>query len=319
MAKYVCEGQAFEQADDNEKAKEAYSRALRLEPGNSEAREGSERCKGRLDKETKRINEEKARKEVASNYSEVVKGVEIEMVYVKGGEYEMGCGDDEKGKDGGTHRVRVNDFYIGKYEVTVGQWRKFVEETNYGGDGENWWGCSKGMSSPDYGQEDNHPVSCVSWVEAVAFIEWFSRKTGKGYRLPTEAEWEYAARGRGGKVTYGTKTGELTHDLANYEGTGGKDVWEHTSPVGSFAANALGLCDMSGNVWEWCNDVYGSDYYKNSPADNPLGPAPASGSYRVIRGGSWFNGPRGVRAAFRGSDPPSNRDDYVGFRLARTL
>ena len=218
----------------------------------------------------------------AEDYNEPV--VDMEFVFVKGGEYEMGCwdwagdcSDDEKP----AHTVKVDDFYMGKYEVTVGQWKKFIQDTGYEGDGINYLG-SKGMAIPGFPQDDNHPVVCVSWNEAKAFVDRLSGKTGKKYRLPTEAEWEYAARSRGQKVKYGTKTGDLSHDLVNYDGTGGKDRWEYTSPVGSFPANPLGLYDMTGNVWEWCSDWYGSDYYSHSPVDNPKGPG--SGDCRVARG-----------------------------------
>ncbi|HHT9121559.1 MAG TPA: formylglycine-generating enzyme family protein, partial [Candidatus Wunengus sp. YC63] len=252
----------------------------------------------------------------AKDYNEPVVG--MEFVFVKGGEYEMGCWDwaidcydDEKP----AHRVKVDDFYMGKYEVTVGQWKKFIQDTGYKGDGTNEWG-SKGMGIPNFPQEDNHPVVCVSWNEAKAFADWLSGKTGKKCRLPTEAEWEYAARSRGQKVKYGTKTGGLSHDLANYAGTGGKDQWECTSPVGSFPANPLGLYDMTGNVWEWCSDWYGSDYYSNSPVDNPKGPG--SGDSRVLRGISWYlNNPRYFRCGNRSLNNPKNSSSDRGFRVSR--
>lgn len=153
----------------------------------------------------------------------------MEFVWVPGECFEMGCGewdgeceDDERP----VHEVCVDGFWMGKYEVTVGQWRKFVRETGY-----NWdeWDCLD-----KYAPEDDHPVVCVSWHDAKAFAEWLSQKIGYKFRLPTEAEWEYACGSGGRKVKYGTATGKLLHDLANYPGTGGRDRWEYTSPVGSF-------------------------------------------------------------------------------------
>ena len=236
----------------------------------------------------------------------------MEFVYVKGGEYEMGCGDwagDCEDDEKPAHRVKVDDFYMGKYEVTVGQWKKFIRDTGYKGDETKEWG-SEGMAIPYFPQDDNHPVVCVSWYEAKAFVDWLSQKTGMKYRLPTEAEWEYAARSRGQKLKYGTKTGDISPDLANYDGKGGKDKWKNTSPVGSFPANPLGLYDMTGNVWEWCSDCYGGDYYSHSPVDNPKGPG--SGTYCVVRGGSCYS--CGSRSSFN----PDIRYSDQGFRLSRT-
>lgn len=236
--------------------------------------------------------------------------VDMEFVFVKGGEYEMGCGvwvgdceDDEEP----AHRVRLDDFYMGKYEVTVEQWKKFIQDTGYKGDGFNY---------PDFTQDNNHPVVCVSWYEAKAFVDWLSGKTGEKYRLPTEAEWEYAARSRGQKVRYGTKTGDVSHDLVNYEGTGGKDQWQYTSPVGSFPANPLGLYDMVGNVWEWCSDWYDEDYYNHSPVDNPNGPR--SGYCRALRGGSWDDNVEKFCCIERCYNCPTCWFMSYGFRVALT-
>jgi len=160
---------------------------------------------------------------------------------------------------------------------------------------------------------DNCPVENVSWYEVQEFIERLNSKTGKKYRLPTEAEWEYAARSGGKREKYAGTNSDA--DLGSYAwyitNSGSK-----THPVGQKQPNGLGLYDMSGNVWEWCSDWYGKDYYASSPKDNPQGPS--SGSYRVLRGGSWGNDPRNIRASDRGIDFPSFRLIYNGFRLLRT-
>jgi formylglycine-generating enzyme required for sulfatase activity len=174
------------------------------------------------------------------------------------------------------------------------------------------------------GQDDNHPVVCISWNDAQAFKEWLSRSSGKSYRLPTEAEWEYAARSGGKSYKYswgnGAPSGNIADkslkrrfsDLAIWDGY--DDGYVYTAPVGRFQANNLGLYDMTGNVWEWCQDWYGEKYYSESPKDNPQGPN--SGTYRVLRGGSWCYFPRLVRAAYRFWGGPGSRDFTSGFRLA---
>ena len=226
----------------------------------------------------------------------------MEFVWVEGGCYEMGdtFGDGDSDEKP-VHRVCVDGFWMGKYEVTFEEYDRFCEETGRIKPGDEGWGRGR------------RPVINVSWHDAKAFAKWLSHKTGRTFRLPTEAEWEFACRSGGKKVKYSTSTGDLSHDLANYSGTGGKDRWKYTSPVGSFSPNPLGLYDMSGNVWEWCEDVYDWYAYRHHSRRNPI--YTGSGSYRVKRGGSWYDSPGDVRCAYRFRSMPGNRDSYLGFRL----
>ncbi len=237
------------------------------------------------------------------------------MVLISLGEFKMGSNEGQK-HEKPVHTVYVDAFYIDKNEVTNAQYAQFLNEYGRNADGDgrelldvDYSRClirkSENTYEPKSGYE-NHPVTEVNWYGAVAYAQFY------GKRLPTEAEWEKAARGGlvGKRYPWGD---EISHDDANYNGTGGKDVWSRTSPVGSFAANGYELYDMAGNVWEWCADWWGRDYYANSPPNNPLGPD--SGSRRVLRGGSWtaYHSPR-VRVAGRLYGRPMYTSDVAGFR-----
>ncbi|OHE18535.1 MAG: hypothetical protein A2X96_00195 [Syntrophobacterales bacterium GWC2_56_13] len=246
----------------------------------------------------------------------------MEFVFVKGGCYEMGdTFGDGRADEKPVHNVCVGDYYLGKYEVMVGQFKRFVTETGYRTEAEKgdgcylWNGCkwdkdgSKSWRSPGFSQDDNQPAVCVSWNDTQAFNDWLSRKGGKSYRLPTEAEWEYAARSDGKREKYAG--GDDLDRVAWYSSNSGSK----THSVGTKAPNGLGLFDMSGNVWEWCQDWYGEKYYSESPRDNPRGPS--SGQYRVLRGGAWSTTPQDVRAAIRYRGVPAYRSDSnYGFRLS---
>ena len=214
------------------------------------------------------------------------------------GSWTSDCDDDEYP----VHTVCVNGFWVGKYEVTFAQYDRFCEETGREKPDDEGWG------------RGNRPVIKVNWHDAQAFAKWLSKKTGYKFRLPTEAEWEYACRSGGKKVKYATSTGDLSHDLANYWGKGGREKWEYTAPVGSFPPN-VGIYDMCGNVWEWCEDWYDKNYYGRSPKNDPQGPK--NGKYRVLRGSSWNGGPWIMRCALRSGYVPGSREDDVGFRLVR--
>jgi formylglycine-generating enzyme required for sulfatase activity len=216
---------------------------------------------------------------------------EIEMINVPGGCFQMGdTFGDGFASEKPLHEACVNDFAIGKYEVTQGQWRKVM-----GNNPSNFSSCG-----------DDCPVEQVSWNDVQEFVRKLNSQTGKRYRLPTEAEWEYAARSGGKQEKY--SGGDYVDDVAWYkDNSGGK-----THPVGQKRANGLGIHDMSGNVWEWVSDRYGD--YSSGRQQNPQGPS--SGSSRVNRGGSWGDDARYVRAASRSDFSPDVRRSYLGFRLA---
>jgi len=241
-----------------------------------------------------------------------------EFVYIKPGTFMMGSPANEPGRFDSERQHQVTltrGYYLQTTEVTVGQWRSFVQATGYRseaetGDGAYIWTGSAWekragtyWDNPGFAQSDNQPVTCVSWNDVQKFIEWLSRKEGKQYRLPTEAEWEYAARAG----TTGPYAGNLDSMGWYSQNSGSK-----TQPVARKQANAWGLYDMHGNVWEWVQDWYG-DYPTGSVTD-PTGPS--SGSFRVLRGGSWFNGARYCRSATRTGSSPGDRYISIGFRLA---
>ena len=241
------------------------------------------------------------------------------------------------------HRVRITKpFYLGIYHVTRGQFRQFVADTGYKTDAEKGekpgaWGWNPDKKkfgfnekyswrNVGFEQTDEHPVVNVSWNDAVAFCKWLSRKEGKTYRLPTEAEWEYACRAGTTTRYYSGDDPETLAKVGNVADATAKakfpdwkytikasDGYVFTAPVGSFQPNAFGLYDMHGNAWQWCADWYGEEYYVKSPADNPAGPS--SGDSRVSRGG---DSPGYARSAARYGRTPDSRHCNIGFRVART-
>ena len=238
------------------------------------------------------------------NYTENAFGINMKMVYVEGGSYNMGCTGEQGGDcddDEKTVRyVTVSDFYIGQFEITQAQWQAVMGTSVYQQQ-------SKAGGSSTYGTGNDYPMYYVSWEEAKEFCRRLSQQTGKTYRLPTEAEWEYAARG--GKKTQNSKyAGGFLLDYVGWHtsNSGGK-----THAVGTKNANELGIYDMSGNVWEWCEDWYGD--YRSYDTDNPTGAS--SGSYRVLRGGGWDYDASSCRVSYRGGDSPGNRYDNFGFRV----
>lgn len=265
-----------------------------------------------------------------------------EMVVIPSGSFDMGSPGSEAGRDkdeGPVHRVNVASFALGKSEITRGQFAAFVNETNYSTDDKCWTleggkyeeHSGRNWRELGYPQDDEHPVACVNWNDAKAYTEWVSSKTGKQYRLPTEAEWEYAARGNTSTARYwggnpdeacgyanaADKTAQAQiHGAPSWSVYNCTDGFAYTAPVGSFKANAFGLNDMLGNVWEWTEDSY-HDSYNGAPADGSAWQG--DGAKRVLRGGSWNNAPRNVRAAIRNRYKPAIRFSSFGFRLARKL
>jgi formylglycine-generating enzyme required for sulfatase activity len=224
----------------------------------------------------------------------------------------MGDHLDNMGNALPVHTVELEAFYMDIYEVTVGQFKRFAEESGYAYN--RWNDVAK------YSPTDEHPMIYVSWNDATAYVQW------AGKRLPTEAEWEYATRGGldGKRYPWGDDE-SVARDHANYSGTGGKDQWEGpptggTAPVGSFDSNGYGLYDVAGNVWEWCSDWYGENYYTNSPLKNPKGPkGPDTGQFWVLRGGAWNNLTKHLRAAYRLNNYPTTRRYDSGFRCVSGL
>ncbi len=218
-----------------------------------------------------------------------------EMVFIAGGTFQMGSrtgGSDKRP----VHSVVLKDFYIGKYEVTQAQWKKVMGEDDHN----NYFeGC------PDC------PVERVSWYNAVAFTEKLSLLTGEHYRLPTEAEWEFAARGgiQSGSFRY---SGSDSVPAVAWRPDNSANM---THPVGMKKPNEAGTYDMSGNVWEWCSDWYSDSYYSVSPQKNPAGPG--SGSQKVIRGGSWFQDSFGLNITDRKAMNAEWRLGFVGFRVCK--
>lgn len=231
------------------------------------------------------------------------KGTTLEIVKIPGGTFTMGSPSTELRRsddEGPQHEVTVPTFYLGKYPVTQGQWEAVMG------------------SNPSQFKGANRPVENVSWEDAVEFCQKLSQKSGKGYRLPSEAEWEYACRAGTTTPFYFGET--ITPDLANYEGTetygsGPKGEYRaQTTDVGNFPPNAFGLYDMHGNVWEWCQDIWHKNY-EGAPMDGSAWVDGNSSGGRILRGGSCYNDPWDCRSAYRYYSSPEFRVNYIGFRV----
>jgi formylglycine-generating enzyme len=287
----------------------------------------------------------------------ISKSTGMKFVRVKAGQFIMGSSREEqdyvtnkyfKGErpkwldDEAAHPVRLSKaYFLAVHEVTRGEFRKFVKDSNYKTerekDGKTSFGSNEATGTfdegkynwlePGFAQTDDHPVVCVTWNDTVEFCKWMGARDARKYRLPTEAEWEYACRS-GTKMHYWF--GNTEGDLVKYENVAdatalqkfpdwnwtisGKDGFVFTAPVGSYKASSYGLRDMHGNVWEWCSDWYSK--YSAGPATDPRGPT--EGTHRVRRGGSWGDRASDCRSASRNGTNPSHASGHLGFRVALT-
>ena len=259
---------------------------------------------------------------------------EPEMVFIKGGTFQMGSPSNEAGRryNEKQHLVTVGNFQLGKTEVTVGEFKRFVQAANYRTTNgchvivDNEWklDTDKNWKNPGFSQTDQHPVVCVTQQDALAYAQWLSQRTGKHYGLPTEAQWEYAARAGTQTARYwGDNTGQACQHgnvvdqkiKQQYAGWNWaihncNDGSVHTATVGRYRANRFGLKDMLGNVSEWTCSAYESNYNGSEHRC-----APNNG---VVRGGSWYGTPVKVRSAYRTQYSVTNGGSFVGFRLSRT-
>ncbi|MCY3989352.1 MAG: formylglycine-generating enzyme family protein [Gammaproteobacteria bacterium] len=268
-----------------------------------------------------------------------------EMIVVPGGEFVMGAHGGEPGRPEGPPReVRVErDFALGKYEITNAEFGAFVAATGY----EVEKGCrgkfdGEWQNHPEphwadlmlgQGHQPDHPVACVSWLDARAYVDWLAEMSGQPYRLPTEAEWEYAARaGAVGSFTWGEDpeaacayanvydaSADPVHDFG-WQAAECDDGYPTLAPVGRFRPNAFGLYDVAGNVWEWVEDCYVEPYTAELPTDgSALEVPPGQCERRGVRGGGWITRPDRQRLTFRGRDPEDIHYTFFGLRVARSL
>jgi formylglycine-generating enzyme required for sulfatase activity len=306
---------------------------------------------------------------LAESHEVLVNSLGMRLVRLPAGEFEMGHAESPEAwaqdfpayppdrfaklfDEAPVHRVRITrPFYLGQHEVTVGQFRRFLQRSGHVPesvrDGTGGYGYNPAYdpatttrgdafegrdpryswANPGFAQTDDHPVLNVTWNDAVALAAWLSRTEGRRYRLPTEAEWEYACRaGTSTRYPNGNDPQRLTeiantfdtHSAVNWSrwsgfALRGSDGFAFTAPVGHFAPNAWGLHDMLGNAWEWVADWHADDYYAHSPTNDPQGPA--EGDVRVRRGGSWHTWSLYARCGYRNWNAPSTRYTLVGMRL----
>jgi formylglycine-generating enzyme required for sulfatase activity len=245
-----------------------------------------------------------------------------DMVVIPSGSFDMGSIDSDEKDEKPDHRVILEQtFAMGRIEITKGQFAAFVSATGHDAGDQCWtlkgdqWkvSASNNWRDPGYTQDDNHPVACINWIDARAYVKWLSDQTGKHYQLPSESQWEYACRG-GEQIEYCGS--DNVDSVAWYDQNSGKT----THPAATKQANAFGLYDMSGNVGEWVEDSYHDRYhdgYNAAPSDGSAWAGDVS--KRVLRGGSWLYSRNGERSAFRSVSSPDYRYFDTGFRVARTL
>ncbi len=256
--------------------------------------------KERLEKE--RLEKERQRQAYIAKLPQPIQQLIKDLVAVEGGSFMMGSPNTEANRHDNEyqHHVTLSSFYISKYQVTQAQWEAVM-------------GILTTLSNPSHFKGDNLPVESVSWDDIQVFVTKLNQKTGKNFRLPTEAEWEYAARGGNKSQGYIYAGSNNLNEVAWYRDNSNRKTY----PVGRKKPNELGIYDMSGNIWEWCQDWYDEDYYKNSPTNNPTGPT--SGSNRVLRSCSWYDNAAYCRVANRDCCSPDYRFHDYGFRLVCVL
>jgi formylglycine-generating enzyme required for sulfatase activity len=268
----------------------------------------------------------------------------MRFVRIQPGQFIMGSPATEEGRYAqreSQHKVTLTKpFHLGIHHITRGQFASFVKDTGYRTDAERegWAYCiapdgtqavrTEGASwrKPGFDQADDHPAVEVTWNDAQEFCLWLTKKEARPYRLPTEAEWEYACRAGTSTAFFWGEKPDGGQGFANCSDLTAKekfpgwnsfnwhDGFVYTSPVGSFKPNSWGLYDMIGNALEWCEDRYGP--YGEADRTDPTGPEPpAKYPFRVLRGGSWFDSPKACRSAFRYGNPPDLRNDLIGFRV----
>ena len=233
-----------------------------------------------------------------------------EMILVKGGTYKMGSNSGEADEKP-VHSVTLSDFYIGKYEVTVAQYKQYCNEVGKKLPPEpkaEWYEEYK--NAVKWIWRDDYPIVNITWREAEDYCSWLSKKTGQKYTLPTEAQWEYAARGGNKSGNYRYSGSDNIAKVAWYDET---TFEKGPRAVGTLKPNELGIYDMSGNAWEWCQDFFGK--YSAEAQKNPTGPA--NSPYRVIRGGSWYYVAHLARVTARDGPYPHYTNYNYGFRVAR--
>jgi formylglycine-generating enzyme required for sulfatase activity len=266
-----------------------------------------------------------------------------EMVVIPAGSFDMGSPAGESGRrdiEGPVHRVTIATFALGRAKITRAQFAAYAAETGHDGGKDcvtfeaGSWDSRVGRDwlSPGFPQEDSHPVVCINWQDAKAYAAWLSKKTGKTYRLPSEAEWEYAARAGTTTARYWGDNADQACGYANVldrtakarlagvnaEGHACTDAYAYTAPVMSFKPNGFGLYDMIGNAWEWLEDCGSGSDYRGVPQDGRpsfLGDC----NYRGLRGGSWSSPPQDARSASRSRGVAMLRGNGDGFRLVRVL
>jgi len=234
--------------------------------------------------------------------------IEPEMIFVKGGSFRMGStsGDNDEAP---AHTVILSNYYIGKYEITIKQYRQFCDASGHKmpeDPSSDWY--EEHDQVRKWTWKDNSPIANISWNDARAYCDWIAKETGKNYNLPTEAQWEFAARGGLNSKHYKYSGSDNLNEVGWYDET----TYERgTMAVGRLKPNELGIYDMSGNVWEWCLDRYGK--YKSTMLKNPQGPE--KGNYRVIRGGAWYYVDNMCKVTTRDGPYPYYSNFNYGFRV----